>query len=364
MKLLNVALASLLTSGGLSAQDIKIIGTLSHTAKTPAVQGKQNTQITANKTQEIKLLKVELSDKAKQHFTAKASHSLAHTGQFATNAALKFGRFPSKIQLGMNNVPVLNQGQHGTCVTFATTAAIDAALDKGDYISQLCPLQLGNYLATNGYQSSGWDGTWGPALLSQIDSFGLVNKTNEATIGCGDLTSYPMGEDTPESFMTVEQYHQMSESLDENISWSPILNIHQATADRFDTNKTLADVKQALKSGDRVTFGVLLLDFDLGSVGAVGKKGSNYDSWVLTPEIARDVYLRPEFGGHEMVITGYDDDAIATDDEGRTYQGLLTLRNSWGEQIGDKGDFYMSYEYFKLLVIEAQRIRNAENVEF
>jgi hypothetical protein len=364
MKLLNVALASLLMSGGLSAQDIKIIGTLLHTAKIPAAQGKHNAQITAKQTREIKLLKVELSDKAKQHFTAKASHSLAHTGQFAANAASKFGRFPSKIQLGMNDVPVLDQGQHGTCVTFATTAALDAALGQGDYVSQLCSLQLGNYLATNGYQSSGWDGTWGPALLSQIDSFGIVNKTTETTIGCGNLTSYPMTGDAPESFMTVEQYHKISESLEEKVIWSPILSTYQAVLDRFDTNKTLADVKQALNSGDRVTFGVLLLDFDLGSVGAVGKTGSEYDSWVLTPEIARDVYLRPEFGGHEMVITGYDDDAIATDDEGRTYQGLLTLRNSWGEDMGKKGDFYMSYEYFKLLVLEAQRIRSAENIAF
>ena len=110
--------------------------------------------------------------------------------------------------------------------------------------------------------------------------------------------------------------------------------------------------------GDRVTFGTLLLDFDLGTMGAVGKKGEHYDSWILTPEIARDIFLNPDFGGHEMVITGYDDQAVAIDDEGRTHQGLLTLRNSWGNNIGDKGDFYMSYDYFKLLVIEAQRIRH------
>ena len=358
MKLLNVAIASLLASGGLSAQDIKITGTLSHTAKTHAVRG-----ITAPKTRDIKLLKIELSDKAKQHFMNKASHSLAHTGQFAANASAKFGRFPSKIQLGMNNVPVLDQGQHGTYVTFATTAALDAVIGNGDSISQLCSLQLGNYLANNGYQASGWKGSWGPSVLSQIDSFGVISKAHEARVGCGDLTSYPMTGPEPESFITVEQSYEMSQSLEEKFVWSPILGIWQATLDRVDTNKTLADVKQALRSGDRVTFGVLLLDLDLGSVGAVGKTGSAYDSWVLTPEIARDVYLRPEFGGHEMVITGYDDDAIATDDEGRTYQGLLTLRNSWGANMGKNGDFYMSYEYFKLLVIEAQRIRSADNIE-
>jgi C1A family cysteine protease len=41
---------------------------------------------------------------------------------------------PSSVNLGMNNVPVLDQGRHGTCATFATTAAVDAALGQGDYV--------------------------------------------------------------------------------------------------------------------------------------------------------------------------------------------------------------------------------------
>src|SRR5262245_38948069 len=32
---------------------------------------------------------------------------------------------PANIELGMENVPVLDQGNHGTCVTFAVTATID-----------------------------------------------------------------------------------------------------------------------------------------------------------------------------------------------------------------------------------------------
>ena len=30
------------------------------------------------------------------------------------------------VQLGMDQVPVLDQGPHGTCATFAATAAVDA----------------------------------------------------------------------------------------------------------------------------------------------------------------------------------------------------------------------------------------------
>lgn len=59
-----------------------------------------------------------------------------------------------------------------------------------------------------------------------------------------------------------------------------------------------------------------------------------------------------------MIITGYDDNAIAVDADGQPHHGLLTLRNSWGEAVGDHGNFYMSYDYFKILAIEVQRIRS------
>jgi len=61
------------------------------------------------------------------------------------------------------------------------------------------------------------------------------------------------------------------------------------------------------------------------------------------------------------VITGYDDLAVAIDDQGRIHKGLLTLRNSWGKNVGDHGDFYMSYDYFKLLVLEVQQINSSAN---
>jgi C1A family cysteine protease len=59
-----------------------------------------------------------------------------------------------------------------------------------------------------------------------------------------------------------------------------------------------------------------------------------------------------------MIITGYDNNATAIDTQGRVHKGLLTLRNSWGNKVGDQGDFYMSYDYFKALALEVQRIRS------
>ncbi len=89
-------------------------------------------------------------------------------------------------------------------------------------------------------------------------------------------------------------------------------------------------------------------------VGALGKYSANFDSWVLTPEIVEHIAIKKELPGHEMIITGYDNDAVAIDAHGREHRGLFTLRNSWGSRAGDNGNFYMSYDYFKALAIEAQ----------
>lgn len=347
---------SLALSSNLFAQDLKIVGTIDQTLQAPqknTIQGKL-------KKQNIKLLKMQLSKNAIETLNKRNTATINKTNTLKTPSHL-----PSKIELGMNNVPVLNQGSFGSCVTFATTAAVDAALNKGDYISQLCQLQLGLHLEQNGYAPSGWDGSFGRIVLSQMENFGIVSKEKQRSMGCGGLTEYPTTEQpTADSAMSLDQFHQMSEDLNEKtVIFSPILDVYQAMLERTDTNKTINDIKAALKEQDRVTFAVLLLDFDLGTMGAVGTHSANNDTWVLTPEIARDIYLRPLFGGHEMVITGYDDDAIATDDQGRQHKGLFTLRNSWGEEYGDKGNFYMSYDYFKVLVVEAQRIRNLPSEE-
>ena len=357
MRQLNLAFFLLLISSSLMAQDVDITGTISKTVKLPLSQNSnsKNTRFTLpSKTKVIKLLKMKLSTRATQLLSDKAHRALAHRNEFSSPSLISTQR-PAEVQLGMNTVPVLDQGSQDTCATFAVTAAIDAVLNKGDYVSQLCQLQIGNYFATNGYAPSGWNGSLGRLVLSQMDETGIVSKEQQVAQGCGGLIEYPSNGEPPESSMSLEEYHQISERM--NVNWWTLLDIHHAISQHLDTNVTLNEVKDSLIEGDRIAFGILLFNFDEGFIGAAGKKGNTYDSWILTPEMIRNIWLRPSFyGGHAMIITGYDDNAIAVDNQGREYKGLLTLRNSWGDQVGDHGNFYMSYDYFKLLVLEAQRI--------
>jgi hypothetical protein len=343
-----VLFVSLVLNGTVFAQDVVVVGTVQQTVQVPisSQQTKTKNQLVSKK---ISLLKIQFSDKARTALNQRSEQKVHENFESQTEL--------NSVQLGMNNVPVLDQGGHGTCAIFANTAAVDAVINKGDYISQLCLLELGRFIENNGFYPSGWSGSTGPIVLNQMEAFGIVSMQHQKSQECGWLTLYPLYGDDPVAEISPVDFRKVSEPLtDYGVAWSPILDIFQFFVDKTETAKTLENVKASLRAGDRITFAVLLPDYHLGVVGAVGKNHVRNDTWVLTPEILADIPFAE--AAHEMVITGYDDDAVVKDDQGLEYNGILTLRSSWGTSIGDKGDFYMTYEYFRVLVIEAQRIRH------
>lgn len=271
---------------------------------------------------------------------------------------LTHDNLPDAMQLGMNNVPVLDQGSHGSCVTFANTAAVDAAIGKGDYVSQLCNLELGSYLEEKGYGFSGWNGSFGPLVLDQMMRFGIVSKANQMTKSCAGVNIYPIDDWSSEGApMSLDEFNGMSEDLNDNFYWYQHLNFLQRFDARFANNDeaehALDKVKHALANGNRLTFGVFLVMSPYCSAGACASYQQKQDTWALTKELETPPYGT---GGHEMVITGYDDNAKVVDKEGKAHQGLLTIRNSWGDEVGDHGNYYMTYDYFKKFTGEVQEI--------
>ncbi|CDZ79309.1 Peptidase C1-like family protein [Legionella massiliensis] len=338
-------LLTLLSTQAGFAKDVEVVGSTQYRLK----ESNASARATSND-KTIQLLHVQLSEEAKERLTKRAADILTNKNQ-ALLAKASTDNLPAKTQLGMNKVPVLDQGMHGTCVTFAVTAALDAVLNKGDYISQVCSLQLGSYLEKHGYSISGWDGSYARTVISQIEQYGIVNQDKQKKYGCGGLKQYPAYYmPNFNSFIEPETYQGMSEWVfGQTASWS---NAYYSK----DPERTLNEVKQALLAKDRLVFAVLLPRTDLGLAGAVGKHNTWFakDSWVLTPEISQGV--RNADSAHELVITGYDDNAEASDNHGNKHKGLLTLRNSWGDSVGDDGEFYMSYDYFKLLTYDVRRI--------
>lgn len=308
----------------------------------------------------VMLMKIKLTAQQKQVL------SQAPNNKLRTAAQPTFSGFnlPHQYDRGMNGTPVLDQGMHGACTTFATTAAVDALLGKGDYISQLCQLSLGSYFEQNGYLPSGWDGTSGAYALNQIIGFGIINKSNQKAKSCGKLNDYPLTNPyNTGSPMSLEEFKNTSENLNEQLDWESILTFNQrfewgsrgsttqADALLMEVKKTIALRKPYMDT--RVTFGTLL-PLDYCEVGACARYHVNNDTWALTNAIMQD--QKHNYGGHEMIIIGYNDDAIAIDNEGKSHQGLLILRNSWGSEAGDQGNYYMTYDFFKQFVLEVQKI--------
>ncbi len=312
----------------------------------------------------VTVLRVNLSDKVK-----KVIHNRLQ--QRPLNASYLQSELPASVQLGMNNVPVFEQGQHGTCVTFAVTAALDALLGEGDYISQLCLLELGQTLARVSYNENGWKGSFPQHILHLIRMFGYVTNADQLAGRCGDVTEYPANGSIPEQPVSLEDYHQLSHHEFDQKNWNTLLDFNQDIQFETPMDMILQQVKAALNEGDRVIVGTLLFP-ETGYMGITGTHQDNQqnlfpfenitglDTWVLTPliaSLAKSMEFR-SVGEHVMIITGYDDNAIAFDKQGRAHRGLLTLRNSWGSSMGNQGDFYMDYDYFNLLVVDLQRIRN------
>lgn len=323
-----------------------------------SVQSGFSSQTALPLTKTVVLMNIKLTRQQKRSL----NETLAKT-DLATPKASPTTGLPRQYDRGMNNTPVLDQGMHGTCATFANTAAVDALLGKGDYISQLCTLELGAYFEKKGYLPSGWDGSMGSIVLNQITGFGIINKTNQKTKLCGGLADYPaMNPTNIGSPMSLDEFKQSSENLNEQVYWDSVLSFSQRFAwDPTSTTQAenvLSEVKTALATQKanydvRLTVGALLM-VDYCDAGACARYHANNDTWALTAVMKRD--KDPNLGGHEMVITGYNDDAVAIDNEGNKHQGLLTLRNSWGTNAGDKGNYYMTYDYFKQYVIEVQKI--------
>ncbi len=349
----SLILGALLLTSYAFASDLTPVGTIKQviqlTHQSPLLSTQANLK-------EISLSEYQLSDIERNRMYQRIQKALTYHIQYYTSSTPPLTATPKKVQLGMNDVPVLDQGIHGTCTTFATTAALDAVMGKGDYISQLCLLQLGRYFEYENNELSGWSGLWSKNALDRVSQYGIISLNNQKKYGCGGVKKYPGYWMEPSSSIYPEAYLERSEKIvGTDIEWHNLFDRMSKNA----PSKASDAAKAALDAGHRITFGVLLPRSDLGTVGAVGWHHYFKDTWVLTHEVADALESTTNFPGHAMVITGYDDTAVAMDYYGHRHHGLFTLRNSWGSYIADGGDFYMAYDYFDALAMEAYEIQAA-----
>lgn len=345
-KLINIAVLSLSTSLAFAGQvNLKGEVEVNITPKNPSgvVQHLK-----------FKLPKYELSTNAKSYL----HDQLSQYPQNAVASASFASELPKKVNVGMQLTPVLDQGYHGSCVTFAVTAALDATLGAGDYISQLCSLELGSYLAIHDKApASGWNGSYGLWVLQQISEYGIISKNYQKLNGCAGVRDYPLDDENNEGKpMSDSEFLSHSIPVSNLIGWEALLTDEESFSAKADMNQIVYQIKEELARGNRLTVG-MMLDVYVGDAGAVGTNHAYNDTWMLTPEIVMDAMNGNIYAGHELVITGYDDDLEVTDNDGHVNRGVFTLRNSWSKLAGDQGDYYVTYDYIKFLAMEVMAVR-------
>lgn len=92
--------------------------------------------------------------------------------------------------------------------------------------------------------------------------------------------------------------------------------------------ETLREMKQCLTEGYPIVFGYMVYEsFEDPIVTTTGVMR-------MPRRDQRSRVIERSLGGHAVLAVGYDDD-----------KQHFIIRNSWGEEWGDKGYFYMPYDY-------------------
>ncbi|MDD5487225.1 MAG: C1 family peptidase, partial [Dehalococcoidales bacterium] len=192
------------------------------------------------------------------------------------------------VRLDSRIVKVLNQGSCGTCVGQATAGIVSAGHNK-----ELSPL----YIYARCKQEDGipnTEGTYPRVALKIAHSEGACQET---------MLPYSR-------LLSCLAFPAISQDMKEAASG------HKIKA--YARLNSFYEIKQALANGNMVLGGILVT--------------SNFASWN-----GQGVFDVPEgniLGAHAITVCGYDD-------------GMKALRclNSWGEEWGDGGFFWLSYDF-------------------
>lgn len=243
--------------------------------------------------------------------------------------------------------PVYNQGSWGTCVTFATATLIDNLVFNREYTSKLCLLQLSKTLSDYTMYTSAWDGSYGFQVLGRVREWGVMDIALERRCGASSYNAYSI-EDRGVNLDTYNRFSMPIYPLD--------IEQFEFNGEAFNFDDVKTKIVKTLRSGNLVMAGFYVLDLAHGINGANSKFIVNNDSWTLSKDKMAAIIDNKEYGLHEVVIYGYDDNAIITDPDGIKHKGVFKIRNSWGTAVGNKGDFYMSYDYFNAALFEAYAV--------
>ena len=218
------------------------------------------------------------------------------------------GTLPASVDLSPLCAPIRNQGTLGSCTAFAVG---DGAM---------------NYEMRRIYGDRGWD------FSGENEKIG----PRYLYVETGKVQSLPCSEEGRDYYGVVSWLKQNGIPLESNAPYLPtpcndawsqttlgdaaVLKPIRAETVPCNTDAGITQVKTLLAQGRVVPFGTTL--------------DQAFMTW--TPQQQPWTYAGPPNGGHAMCIVGYDDAKQA-----------FKVRNSWGEEWGDNGHVFISYNSLK-----------------
>ncbi len=206
---------------------------------------------------------------------------------------------PTKVDLRTTGLlpEVWNQGQLGSCVAHSTGAAFDFCLGKSNK-SAWMPSRLFIYYNARAIENSinSDNGCMIRDAVKQLNALGVCHE---------DIWPYSVNKFA--SKPTAKCYAQAS--LGQIVQYSRVA-------------QTQRDIEATLAQGFPICCGISIYESFESEV--VAKSGM----------VPMPLASEPSLGGHAVLIVGYDH-----------AKRLFIMRNSWGTEWGDKGHFYISYDY-------------------
>lgn len=215
---------------------------------------------------------------------------------------------PTKIDLRKDMSPVRNQGQFGSCTSFATMGLQEFLLKKQGRFVQQAP-------AFNWYQSRRQTGAKGKDdgvptefALKMLDAYGSVPESDFPYLA----GSKQQDETARLGFLTAQPSSELTNKGKKN----RIMTGYKSVT-------SLSGIKKGLADGTPVVVAMHVFS----NIGNTPKSG------LMPLPTNKDKYE----GGHAVLAVGYDNE-----------KRVIIIRNSWGSDWADGGYFYMPYEYFKM----------------
>jgi C1A family cysteine protease len=224
------------------------------------------------------------------------------------------GVLPSSVDMGQKFPPIGDQGEYGTCVTWAVGYNLKTALNGIDNqwtASQLAQAQNQTspkdlfWAIPAAQKGSDCNGTQFEAAMDQLISRGGASLSTVPYANLGNCSQTPPSDWTQDA------------------ADNKLVNYRKIADQSNSASMTVENFKGYLAEGRPIAIGA--------------KLGDRFMRWNSNAVIDYDTYQNPgmQHAYHAMVLSGYND-----------AKGAFKLVNTWGNSWGDNGTIWVDYDFF------------------